>query len=76
MIFVFFCASKTLEHTGGFFFVFSLNWQTELHNDPKSWFEVDNTDSMEIAVSIPRESVLHLPSKHCALDSCHPSRWI
>lgn len=46
-----------------------LNWSTEPHTDPRSWFEVDYTESMEIAVSITKESVLHPPSKHCVLDS-------
>lgn len=48
-----------------------LNWQTELHTDLKSWLEVDDIKSVEIAVSITRESVLHPPSEHCAVDSCH-----
>lgn len=54
-----------------FFFFFSLNWQIEPHIDLKSWFRVDNTESMKTGVSVIRESVLCPPSKHCAPDSCH-----
>lgn len=57
-----FCTNMTLHGQLGCVRVFyfpPLNWQTELHTDLKSWLEVDDTKSVEIAVSITRESVLH-----------------
>lgn len=44
-----------------------LNWQTELHTDLSSWLEVDDTKSVEIAVSITRGSVFPPPSERCAV---------